>query len=72
MWVGRFSSLWGRRHVGQGAQAQAWSLRDGEPAFGQQRPGAAGRRGAAGAARTRIAPPTAARVRWQAHRGVPV
>jgi hypothetical protein len=25
-------------HVGQGAQAQAWSLRDGEPAFSQQSP----------------------------------
>ena len=30
-------------HVGQGAQAQAWSLRDGEPAFGQQRPDLADR-----------------------------
>ena len=29
--------------LGHGAQAQAWSLRDGEPAFGQQRPDLADR-----------------------------
>jgi len=29
-------------HVGQGVQAQAWSLRDGEPAFGPRRPGRCG------------------------------
>jgi hypothetical protein len=32
------SGLRAGEHVGQGAQAQAWSLRDGEPASGQQRP----------------------------------